>query len=129
LAKVAPQVSSKWPGYHDAEAIVAGVAERRENISEVWAWLGGYEIARPSAAQLFGPATLAAVPRRFQHTPEEIGALLGTMSFWSGLSPLQREALLDEVQAIHRRLGRPIRSSAIVCLVSARRRPAVDGRP
>jgi SAM-dependent methyltransferase len=129
LEKVAPEMASNWPGYRDLETILAGVGRRRENISEVWAWLGDYEIARPSAKRLFGPARLDAVPRRFQHTSGEIIALLATMSFWSGLSPRQREALAAEVHAIHRRLGRPIRSSTIVCLVSARRRPYVDGLP
>ena len=55
--------------------------------------------------------------------PEELNALLGTMSFWARLSPRQRDALVAENQALHRRLGRPIRSSAVACVVVARRQP------
>jgi SAM-dependent methyltransferase len=111
------------PTYHDLDEILAGVAARRENVSEVWAWLGSYEIARNYAADLFDDAQILAVPRQMEHTAEEINALLGTMSFWARLSPRQRDALVAENQALHQRLGRPIRSSAVACLAIARRRP------
>jgi SAM-dependent methyltransferase len=123
LATVAPELAADWPIYRDLEATLAGAAERRENVSEVWAWLGSYEIAHRDAARLFEDAELAAVPRLFEQTADELNALLGTMSFSARLSPPQRDALFAENHAIHERLGRAIRSSTVACLVTARRRP------
>jgi len=123
MTTIAPEVAAVWPTYRDLAGILAGVAARRENLSEVWAWLGGYEIARGYAADLFDEAQAAAVPTQLEHTADEINALLGTMSFSARLSPRQRDGLVAENQTLHRRLGRPIRSSTVACLVTARRQP------
>jgi SAM-dependent methyltransferase len=113
--------AAAWPAYHDLAGILEGVDERRGNVSEVWAWLGDYDLARACAADLFDDTRLATVPARFEHTAEEVNALLGTMSFWASLTPGQRDALCAETRALHHRLGRPIRSSTVACLVTARR--------
>ncbi len=123
LAAVAPEIAADWPTYRDLQDTFTGSAERSENVSEVWAWLGSYRIARAEAARLFGRAELAALPMRSEHTAAELGALLGTMSFWTRLSRRQRDHLLAETAALHGRLGRPVRSSVVACLVTARRRP------
>jgi hypothetical protein len=123
MTTVAPESAADWPTYRDLAGTLAGVAARRENLSEVWAWLGGYEIARGYAADLFDDPQVVAVPMQLEHTADEINALLGTMSFWARLSPRQRDALVAENQAFHQRLGRPIRSSTVACLVVARRQP------
>ena len=121
MTAIAPEIAGSWPRYRDLEATLAGVRERRENISEVWAWLGGYELAREYAADLFDDAQIAAAPALMEHTAVELDALLGTMSFWSRLSPEQREALESANRALYEQLGRPIRSSIVACLVTARR--------
>jgi SAM-dependent methyltransferase len=123
IATIAPELAAEWPIYRDIADTLEGIAARQDNPSEAWAWLGGYEIAREYAADLFDDAQLAAVSRRLEHTADELNALLGTMSFWARLSPPQRDALVAENQAYHQRLGRPIRSSTVACLVVARRRP------
>jgi SAM-dependent methyltransferase len=123
LAAIAPELAAEWPTYRELDDTLAGVAARRENLSEAWAWLGGYEVARGYAADLFDDAQVLAVPRQVEHTAGELNALLGTMSFWARLSPPQRDAVVAENQSFHRRLGRPIRSSTLACLVVARRRP------
>jgi SAM-dependent methyltransferase len=123
MTTIAPELAADWPAYRDLACTLAGVAARRENVSEVWAWLGDYEIARGYAADLFDDAQVAAVPAPLEHTAAELNALLSTMSFWAGLSPRQRNALAGENQAFHQRIDRPIRSSAVACLVVARRRP------
>jgi SAM-dependent methyltransferase len=122
VAQVAPELAAQWPIYRDLRATLAGAAERRHNVSELWAWLGSYDIARGEAAQLFERAELTALPVRLEHTAEELNALLGTMSFWSRLSPQQREALVAGNRAVQERLRRPIRSNTVACLVTARRR-------
>jgi ubiquinone/menaquinone biosynthesis C-methylase UbiE len=121
MTAIAPEIAASWPRYRDLETILAGVRERRENISEVWAWLGGYEMARERAAHLFDAAQIAAAPMLMEHTAAELGALLGTMSFWSRLSPEQREAIESGNRTLHEQLGRPIRSSLVACLVMAQR--------
>jgi SAM-dependent methyltransferase len=121
IAKIAPELAASWPHYRELKAILAGVHERRGNVSDVWAWLGSYEVARDYAARLFDDAQIAAVPRLVEHTADELVALLGTMSFWSRLSPEQREAVERESRTLYERLGRPIRSSIVACAVTARR--------
>jgi SAM-dependent methyltransferase len=123
MTTIAPELTPDWPTYRDLAGTLAGVAARRENVSEVWAWLGGYDIARGYAADLFDDAQIVAVPRQLEHTADELNALLGTMSFWARLSSRQRDALVAENQSVHERLGRPIRSSAVACVVVARRQP------
>jgi SAM-dependent methyltransferase len=122
IATVAPELAGEWPTYRDLPSTLAGVADRRENLSEVWAWLGDYEVARRYVADLFDDAHLATVPMQLEHTADELNALLGTMSFWARLSPRQRDALKAENRELHRRLGRPVRSSAVGCVAVARRR-------
>ncbi len=121
MSAIAPEAAANWPSYRDLETTLAGVYERRENISEVWAWLGSYDVARAYAGGLFDDAEIAALPTPVEHTAEELNALLGTLSFWSRLSPVQQAALQSENRALQERIGRPIRSSTLACLVTARR--------
>ncbi|MGA8363174.1 MAG: class I SAM-dependent methyltransferase [Solirubrobacteraceae bacterium] len=121
MTAIAPEIAASWPRYRDLETTLAGVRERRENISEVWAWLGDYEVAREYAAHLFDDVQITVAPRLMKHTAAELNALLGTMSFWSRLSPEQREAIESANRTLHEQLGRPIRSSIIACLIMARR--------
>jgi SAM-dependent methyltransferase len=122
LRRQAPELAARWPAYRDLDRTIAGVQERRENIAEVWAWLGNHEIGRDYAADLFEDLQLATVPTLVEQTAGELNALLGTMSFWAALSPEQRDAIAGENHALHERLGRPIRASTLAVLVTARRR-------
>lgn len=119
MASVAPELTAAWPTYRDLNRTLAGVAERRSNVSEVWAWLGSYDLAHLCAARLFRDVQVAAVPVPLEHTAEQLNALLATMSFWAQLSPQQRDALTTHNDALHQQLGRPIRSSTLACLVTA----------
>jgi SAM-dependent methyltransferase len=123
MRRVAPDIAADWPAYRDLDATLAGVKQRRENISEAWAWLGRYDVAQDYASRLFGDVQVAVVPKLIEQTADELNAVLRTMSFHARLSPDQRQALEHENAAIHERLGRPIRASTIATLVTARRRP------
>ncbi len=123
LARHAPELAAQWPRYRDLNDVHAGVAERHENVSEAWAWLGSYDVARGYVCELFEDVQLAAMPILVEHTADTLNALLSTMSFWARLSPQQRDSLVAENHALHQRLGRPIRSSTVACLVTARRAP------
>ncbi len=127
LVKVAPELAGDWPVYRDRDATLAGFRQRRDNVSEAWAWLGNYELARTDVADLFEDAHIAMTPSLREHTADELNALLGTMSFWARLTPNQRDALIAENRSLHQRLGRPIRSSTIACLVTARRAMPLAG--
>jgi SAM-dependent methyltransferase len=121
LATIVPDIAAGWPAYRDLDATLAGVEQRRDNVSRAWAWLGRHDIGRDYAGRLFGDVQVAVRPMLAEHTPDELNALLRTMSFYSRLSPDQRQALEREHEAIYERLGRPIRASFVATLVTARR--------
>ncbi len=121
LRRHAPEIAATWPTYRDLDHTIAGVRERRRNVADAWAWLGNYNIGCDYAADLFEDLQLATVPTLIEHTAGELSALLGTMSFWARLSPGQRDALTNETHALHEHLGRPIRASTLVALLTARR--------
>ncbi len=121
IRKVDPGVAADWPVYRNLDATLAGVEQRRGNVSEVWAWLGSYDIGQRYAGRLFGDVQVAVMPKLIEQTPDEINALLRTMSFYARLSLDQRHALEREYEAIYERLGRPIRASTVAALVTARR--------
>jgi ubiquinone/menaquinone biosynthesis C-methylase UbiE len=121
MSKVAPDVAANWPAYRDLDATLAGMEQRRGNVSQVWAWLGSYDIGQDYAGRLFGDVQVAVMPRLVEHTPDELNALVRTMSFYARLSPGQRQALEREYEAMYERLGRPIRASTVAALVAARR--------
>lgn len=121
LERIAPEIAACWPAYRDREAIIAGVKQRRENVSQVWAWIGSYDVARAEAGRLFADVQLASLPLVLEHTADELTAQLGTMSMYARLSLGQRTALHLENVAIYEQLGRPIRSSVLAALVTAQR--------
>jgi SAM-dependent methyltransferase len=121
IRKIAPDVADNWPAYRDLDTTLAGMEQRRGNVSQVWAWLGSYDIAQDYAGRLFGDVQVAVMPKLIEHTPDQVTAVLRTMSFYARLSPGQRHALEREYQALYERLGRPIRASTVAALVTARR--------
>ena len=121
IRKAAPDVAANWPAYRDLDATLAGMQQRRGNVSQVWAWFGSYDIAQDYAGRLFGDVQVSLLPKLVEHTLDELNALLRTMSFYARLSPGQRQALEREQQALYKRLGRPIRASTVAALVTARR--------
>jgi hypothetical protein len=133
VRKVAPDIAADWPAYRDLDATIAGVERRRGNVSAAWAWLGSYDIGQDYAGRLFGDVQVAVTPKLTEHTPDELNAVVRTMSFYARLSPDQRQALEREYEAIYERLGRPIRASTVAALVTARRegddRSGIEKRP
>jgi ubiquinone/menaquinone biosynthesis C-methylase UbiE len=121
LGKVAPDIAAHWPAYRDLDATLAGVEQRRGNVSEAWAWLGSCDIGQEYAGDLFGDVQVAVTPKLIEHTPDELNAVIRTMSFYARLSRDQRLALEREYGAIYERLGRPIRASTVAALITARR--------
>jgi SAM-dependent methyltransferase len=127
LAATAPAIAADWPPLRDLETIMAGVRDRRANVSEVWAWLTSRPVARRYAAACLEDAEIAAVPSLVEQTADELNALLRTTSLYPRLSVAQRRALELANREIGERLGRPIRSSMLAVLVTARR--SLDSPP
>jgi SAM-dependent methyltransferase len=121
IRKVVPDIAANWPVYRDLDATLAGMEQRRGNVSEVWAWLGSYDIGQDYAGRLFGDVQVAVMPKLIEQTPDQVNAVIRTMSFYARLSPAQRHALEREYEAIYERLGRPIRASTVTALVTAPR--------
>jgi SAM-dependent methyltransferase len=119
LSRVAPEVTATWPPYRDLDATLAGVEQRRVNVSAVWAWLGGHDVAEDYASDLFDDVQMAVIPLLLEHTAGELNAILRTMSYYPRLGPAQRQALERENEALYEKLGRPIRSSTVATLVTA----------
>ena len=69
IAKVAPDVAATWPVYRDIDVTLTGVERRRGNVSQVWAWLGSYDLARDEAG-------LAAAQRETPAADLGAGALI-----------------------------------------------------
>src|SRR5581483_6878837 len=58
LARAAPEIAAEWPPLRDLETILAGVSDRRANVSEVWAWVTSQPVARRYATELFAEAEI-----------------------------------------------------------------------
>ncbi len=123
IGKVAPDVAASWPTYRELDAMLAGIEQRRSNVSAVWAWLGSYDIGQDCASRLFGDVQVAVTSKLVEHTPDQINAILRTMSCHARLSSDQCHHLEREIQAVSERLGRPIRSSVLAAVITARRYP------
>jgi len=121
MRKIAPDIAANWPAYRDLDATLAGMEQRRGNVSQVWAWLGSYDLGQDYVGRLYGDVQVAVMPKLIELTPDELSALVRTMSYYARLSPGQRQALEREYEAIYERLGRPIRASTVAALVTARR--------
>lgn len=122
LRKVAPTIAAGWPQYYGMDEILEGVEKRRKNISEVWSWLGNYDLTREYVGQLYDDAEIAAVPILVEQTADELIALVRTSSPYRRLTDAQRKTLEGEYVKIYTKLGRLIRSSVVNALVTARRR-------
>jgi len=129
MRRVAPDIAANWPAYRSLDATLAGVEQRRGNVSKAWAWLGSYDIGQEYAGRLFCDVQVAVTPKLTEQAPDKLTAIVRTMSFYARLSPRQRQALEREYEAIYERLGRPIRASTVAALVTARRCVEGDGQP
>jgi SAM-dependent methyltransferase len=120
LALAAPEIAATWPPLRDVRTIVQGVEDRRANVSEAWAWVGSQAVARGYAARLFEAVEIAVHPTLVEQTAEQLNALFRTTSLYHRMSPAQRDTLERANREIGERFGRPIRSSMIAVLITAR---------
>jgi SAM-dependent methyltransferase len=119
FARLAPEIAGERPWLRDLATIRAGVEARRENVSEVWAWLAHPGFAVPEAGKLFGPATFTTVRRITRKTAEELWAMFETTAIYRRLAPQVRVALQAEDERIIERAGGTLHSTELVALVTA----------
>jgi SAM-dependent methyltransferase len=128
LEKYAPDAASALPPVRDLETILAGVEERRGNVSEVWDWLqsgGRHSLARDAAATLFEDVQLAKVVSVVEQTADEALAHFRTTSLYFQIDPSRRAAFEDEDRSIVERYGGTLKFSLAAVLVTAKRAAAL----
>jgi ubiquinone/menaquinone biosynthesis C-methylase UbiE len=121
LAKVAPEIAAGWPGFRDAAMIVSGAEDRRNNISELWGWMGRHDLAVPEAATLFTDVQIDTIPVYVEITADRLNGHLRTTSLYARLDPDQQVELEAENRLVAERAGGVVRSSELAVLVTGRR--------
>jgi hypothetical protein len=114
----------RLPRPREANTILAGAQERRDNISEVWSWIGRHELAVPEGARLFDDVRITTVPVSTEQTADQRNAQLRTTSLYARIAPDRREQLEAENERIAERFGGAIRWSELAVLATARRASA-----
>jgi ubiquinone/menaquinone biosynthesis C-methylase UbiE len=125
LAKHAPDAADDRHPSRELEAILGGVAERRDNVSAVWDWLmssGRHGLAVPAAAELFDDVQVESDLRVAEDTTDELIALFKTTSLWFRVPAERRGALEADDRALIERHGGVIRTPVATFLMTARRR-------
>lgn len=122
FASLSPELAAERPVLRDLATIRAGAAERRGNVSEVWAWLGHPGLAVTEAGTFFGPATLTSFPRETEQTADELWAVFETTSLYHRLPAAIRAKLKAENERIIDSHGGVLRSTRLAALVTAQRR-------
>jgi SAM-dependent methyltransferase len=115
---VVPEAAA-WRRYGDDD-LWAGALERRHDVSEVWSWLGDVPLARPEAAELFGPVELRQVPVPYEVTAAELLASMRTQSTYLALDAERRERL-DALVADA--IGERASGTSLALLAVAKTRP------
>lgn len=124
LREHAPEVGARFRPSRDLATILAGAAERRDNVSEAWDWImgeGRHDLAVEEARDLFRDVEVAIAGETAERTAEEILAHFRTTSLWFQVDPGRRRALEDADRDLIERFGGTIHVSWATVLVTARR--------
>jgi SAM-dependent methyltransferase len=120
----APEVAAGRRPLRDLETILAGVEQRRGNVSAVLDWVmddGRHGLAISDAADLFEDVEVVSVTSSIEQTADELLALLRTTSLHFQIDPARRSAFEDDERRVVERFGGTIRSSDAAMLMTARR--------
>jgi hypothetical protein len=110
-----------WQPLPELPALEAGVAERVDDVSAVWAWLAHHDLQSPDAAELFDDARFTFAQLSHEQTADQFCELLETTSSYRRLEPRERELLERDVRAVIERFGGAIRFDDLAVLVTAKR--------
>jgi ubiquinone/menaquinone biosynthesis C-methylase UbiE len=101
----------------------AGAEARRDNVSEVWAWLTQHDLAVPEAAALFTDVRIETRSREITETADEVMEHVRTTSSYLELDEARRERLEQRHREIIDAAG-GYRETIHAMLVTARAVPA-----
>jgi SAM-dependent methyltransferase len=118
--EVVPDAPTSSP--RDAETLWSGVEARRQNVSEVWAWLERHDLARAEAAELFEEADVTRLPMELGSSTAEVLAFVRTTSVYLSLDPERRQLLERRLSQVLEDAGGTYRWGTSAVLVTARRR-------
>lgn len=121
ISKVSPEMAANWPRYYSLEEIISGAEERRDDISELWSWLGGYDLQRPYVRGLFSSTSIKITTKVVEQTPDQVFRLISTVSAFADLDAKQRSDLKHGFIEAGNRLGHDFRSSTVGVVAMARR--------
>ena len=111
-----------WP-QRSMEELLVGAEARRADVSEVWSWLNGRELAAPGTSRLFEDAVIETEAREIDETAEEVLAHVRTSSAFLELEADRREWLEGRYREIIGAAG-GYRNTIYAVLVTARAVPA-----
>lgn len=116
-----PEFAARFPRPRDPEAVLAGARERQHDIGALWSWFTNYELADPSAAELFHDVRFKTRSLLVEQTPERFNAYFRTTSFFARMSPEQVARFEEGNRRAAAQLGGTLRYGALAGLVSGAR--------
>ncbi len=121
LTAIAPEVASTLPKPRMAEAALAGARQRAHNLSEVWSWISGRDLAVSEAAGLYGHVDVLSEVVDLVWTADELNAHLRTTSLSFRLGPERTAALESETRRVFAHRGGKLCLPELIVAVTARR--------
>jgi len=112
--------SRRWEPLTD-EALWAGVEERMDNVSELWAWFARRDLAKPEAAALFRDIELTREPVEETMTAAQYIAQIRTTNSYLHLSPDEQQHLEKSSAAVIEAHGGTFPTAYSAVLVTALR--------
>jgi ubiquinone/menaquinone biosynthesis C-methylase UbiE len=112
----------------DPITLWAGADERRENVSELWAWITKSDIARPEAAALFRDVRLRRERIFVEQTVDDALAQVRTQSAYLELDPRLQNRLERRISSYIESVGGTYRPTVFAVLATARTDEAAPTR-
>jgi hypothetical protein len=123
LREQVPEIAADFQPSRDLETLLRGAHERRDNISELWDWLGDdrHGLTRPDAATLFSDVIIDHAVTTLEQTTDEVIDLFRTTSLYHRIDPAARVAVERADREIIDAAGGTVRFPLATLLVTARR--------
>jgi ubiquinone/menaquinone biosynthesis C-methylase UbiE len=115
-----PDDAGNWQP-RDAETLLAGAAERRGNVSELWDWLFDerHRLAVPEAAELFEDPLVVSDIEIVEETVDRSIALVRTTSSYFRIDEAERPSFEADIRRLFERVGGTARLSLMTLVVMA----------
>ena len=123
LREQVPEIAADFQPSRDIETLLRGADERRDNISELWDWLGEHRhgLKRPEAATLFSDVIVDHAVTTLEQTADEVIDVFRTTSLYHRIDPASRVAVERADRVIIDAAGGTVSFPLATLLVTARR--------